>query len=369
MAVSDVSINTALNQQSKTALASSKLADDFSQFLTLLTVQLQNQDPLSPMDSTEFTNQLVAFAGVEQQINSNQKLDSLVALQLNDALSGAQSYVGKTVSYVSSEFDYTGEPMKVKYSMPSEAVTSKINILDETGKVVYSTEGGKTAGAHNFTWDGTLTSGGKAGPGTYEISIDAADSNEEPIEVTSVVNGRVRGTEMQNGQVFLLVGERAVAISTVISTNTNLNGVNDSLTMALNYVGLDVSYSNNEVLFNGTAPVSLNYSLESAADRSKYIVRNATGQVVYTGDAATTKGAHSLTWDGKRADGTTAPAGEYTISVEALDQNDNDVKVKTIATGRVTGIETLNGETHLIVDGGQSIPLAQILSASVPDEA
>ena len=78
--VSDVTINSALNQQQKTESAKTGLAEDFAQFLTLLTVQLQNQDPLSPMDTTEFTNQLVAFTGVEQQINTNQKLDSLVAM-------------------------------------------------------------------------------------------------------------------------------------------------------------------------------------------------------------------------------------------------------------------------------------------------
>ena len=102
--VSNVTINTALDQQSKTAAAQDKLATDFSQFLSLLTTQLQHQDPLSPMDTTEFTNQLVAFTGVEQQINTNQKLDSLVSLQLGNAMGSALGYVGLDVSYISSEF-------------------------------------------------------------------------------------------------------------------------------------------------------------------------------------------------------------------------------------------------------------------------
>ena len=83
--VGDVSIGTALNQQAQTNSSSVGLASDFNQFLILLTTQLQHQDPLSPMDTTEFTNQLVAFSGVEQQINTNQKLDSLVSLQLGNA--------------------------------------------------------------------------------------------------------------------------------------------------------------------------------------------------------------------------------------------------------------------------------------------
>src|SRR5262245_23655597 len=150
MAINPVSINTALDQQSKTDAASAGLATDFNDFLILLTTQLQNQDPLNPMDTTEFTNQLVAFAGVEQQINTNQKLDSLVSLGLGSALGNAQSYIGKVVSYVSSEFNYTGTPSDIRYSIGADAVSSKISIYDESGKVVYTAEAGKTAGVHNF---------------------------------------------------------------------------------------------------------------------------------------------------------------------------------------------------------------------------
>ncbi len=369
MAVSDVSFNTALAQQQNTSNATGKLAEDFSQFLTLLTIQLQNQDPLSPMDTTEFTNQLVAFAGVEQQINSNQKLDSLVALQLGNALSSAQSYIGKEISYVSTEFDYTGAPQTIKYSMGAEATTSKINIYDESGTIIYTADAGKTAGAHEFVWDGTTKSGNKAEPGTYEFKVEALDGADKPIDVSSVVSGRVRGTEMQNGQVFLLVGDRAVALSTVINTNTNGAGGNEGLTMALSYVGLDVTYNNNEVLFNGSAPVSMDYTLDENAVQSKYIVKNSSGQTVYVGNASLTEGSHTLTWNGQRSDGSTAPAGEYTIEIAALNSSDQPVDAQTIAGGRVTGVETKNGELRLVVDNTTSIPLIDILSANVPEDA
>ena len=77
---SDVTISNALNSQQSTLNSSAQLAEDFDSFLQLLTTQLQNQDPLSPLDTNEFTSQLVQFAGVEQQINVNQKLNSLVSL-------------------------------------------------------------------------------------------------------------------------------------------------------------------------------------------------------------------------------------------------------------------------------------------------
>jgi flagellar basal-body rod modification protein FlgD len=369
MAVSPVSINTALDQQSKTDAATGQLATDFNDFLILLTVQLQNQDPLSPMDTTEFTNQLVAFAGVEQQINTNQKLDSLVSLGLGSALGAAQSYVGKEISYVSSEFNHTGTPSKIKYSLASEAVTSKISIYDESGKVVYTAEAGKTAGVHDFIWDGSLTAGGKAAAGTYEVKIDAVDINGEAIQATSVVSGIVRGTETQNGQIFVLVGDRAVALQNVLNTGAPGSGTNsDGLTMALNYVGLDVTYNDNEITYSGSGPVNINYSLDQTAVQSQVIIKDSEGNVVYTGNASKTKGNHTLAWNGRFTDGSVAPAGEYTVTIDSINAMDQRINTKVIGSGRVTGVETNNGDIFLVVNG-ETIPLIDIFSANVPEEA
>lgn len=369
MAINPVSINTALDQQSKTDAASSQLSRDFNDFLILLTTQLQNQDPLSPMDTTEFTNQLVAFAGVEQQINTNQKLDSLVSLGLGQALGSAQSYVGRQISYISSEFNHTGTPSKIKYSLGAEAVTSKLSIYDEGGKVVYSVEAGKSAGVHDLVWDGTLNSGGKAEPGTYEVKVDALDINGEPVQATSVVSGLVRGTEAQNGQIYLLVGDRAVALSNVLNTGEPGMGNNnsDGLTMALNYVGLDVTYNDNEVAYSGSGNVNVNYTLKNTAAQSQVIVKDSTGTIVYSANASKAKGSHTLAWNGRFNDGTQAPAGEYTITIDAIDASDNRIDTQVVGAGRVTGVETDNGDIYLVVNG-ESILLMDILSANVPPE-
>lgn len=218
---SDVSLNTALQNQQKTADSKNKLADDFTQFLTLLTIQLQNQDPLSPMDTTEFTNQLVAFTGVEQQINANQKLDALVAMGLGNAFTGALQYVGLDVSYLSSEFQFAGaaKPAEISYALDKQSVETKISIYDETDKLVYSTKGSGKAGVNEFVWDGTTNAGGKAPAGTYEIKIDAIDSDDKGIKSSIVVNGSVRGVETQNGTLFLLVGDRAVPVANVLNAS------------------------------------------------------------------------------------------------------------------------------------------------------
>lgn len=217
---SDVNINTALKQQQQTGLTDKKLAEDFDQFLTLLTTQLQNQDPLSPMDSTEFTNQLVQFSQVEQQINQNKKLDSLVQLQLSNAFSSSLSYVGMDARYVSSEFSYDGQaPVDISYAISGDALSAKINIYDASGSLVYSGNGDSTTGSHDFTWDGKSTGGAQLEAGTYSVKIAALDADDAPVTTSTVVSGRVRGIETQNGSIYLLIGDRAVSIANVINAS------------------------------------------------------------------------------------------------------------------------------------------------------
>lgn len=368
--VSDVTLSSAVQSQANTQASSSALATDFSQFLTLLTVQLQNQDPLSPMETNEFTNQLVAFTGVEQQINTNQKLDDLVALNLGSSFSQAQNYVGKSISYVSSEFSYTGEPSAIRYSLPQNAAYSSIKVLNEAGAVVYETDGGKTAGAHEFTWYGETTAGGAAAPGTYEIVVDALDENDKAINATSVVTGRVNGVETQNGSIYLIVGDRAVSVANVLNTSeSNLAATtNSALTSALSYVGLDISYLNNEVYNDGTRPNNIIYNLERQADRAKLIVKDSNGSTVYIGDVDTDKGNNITTWDGTYTNGAKAPAGSYTFTIDAIDDDDARVPYTSQGSGIVTGVESKNNTVYLNV-GNQSIRLDKVLTANVPEES
>lgn len=216
---SDVNINSVLTNQQKNANATTKLASDFTQFLTLLTTQLKNQDPLSPMESTEFTNQLVNFTGVEQQINTNQKLDSLIAMNLGTGFSSALGYVGKNISYLSNEANFDGaKPVKITYAVTEgKPVTTKINIYDKDQRLIVSKDVSSATGAKEFVWDGKNKDGGTVPPGTYTIRVDALDQNDKPLKTSTVVSGRVKGIETQNGATMLLVGERAVAIGSVIN--------------------------------------------------------------------------------------------------------------------------------------------------------
>jgi flagellar basal-body rod modification protein FlgD len=218
--VADVTVSGALQQAAQTQDQSVTLAEDFNQFLTLLTTQLQNQDPLDPMDSTEFTNQLVQFSQVEQSINTNSKLDDLVSLQLGSISGVALGYVGMDVNYISREFNFNGETAsKVNYVLPRDAVESNINIFNEAGELVFSDTVPREAGPNEYVWNGQTNGGSIAEPGTYGIQIAAVDNDGNPIENSTVVSGNVRGIESQDGVIFLLVGERAVPLGQVVNAS------------------------------------------------------------------------------------------------------------------------------------------------------
>lgn len=214
---SDVTLTGAAASAQKTQVQSVKLAEDFNQFLTLLTTQLMNQDPLDPMDSTEFTNQLVQFSQVEQSINTNQKLDDMLALQLGSLSTVALGYVGMDVTYTSTEMNWDGaKPVTINYALEKNASVLKLNIYDEAGTLVRSMDAPKAAGGQKVAWDGKDNAGNVLAEGTYKLKIDAADNDQKPITVSTAVSGNVRGIEAQNGVIFLLVGERAIALNTII---------------------------------------------------------------------------------------------------------------------------------------------------------
>ena len=216
--VSDVTTTGQAIQASQNQQQAVGLADDFSQFLTLLTTQLQNQDPLSPLDSNEFTEQLVQFSQVEQGINTNSRLDDLISLQLGNAATSSLDYVGLDVSCVSAEVAHeTGETSTIRYSLEGAASSATINIFDESGQLVFSGDAENSPGAHVFEWNGRDLVNNELPTGTYVVRVDALDANDDTVETTTVVQARVRGIEQQDGVVFALVGERAVPIDSILT--------------------------------------------------------------------------------------------------------------------------------------------------------
>lgn len=226
----DVTLTEVLSNAQSTSQQSVTLAEDFDDFLVLLTTQLQNQDPLAPMDSTEFTNQLVQFSQVEQSINTNEKLDSLVQMQMSNLSSMALNFIGMEVTYPSVDLYYDGtDGSDIIYVFDEEVTDATLYIYDANDELVYSTPVEGATGTSSIEWDGIGDSGEEVEPGTYSIYISGFNGDEDSINATTVVSGLVHGVETQNGIPYLLIGDRAVQQTTVINAKyTGLNSVDET---------------------------------------------------------------------------------------------------------------------------------------------
>lgn len=202
-----------------TASARTSLATNFDTFLTLLTAQLKNQDPLSPMDSTEFTQQLTQMTGVQQQLLTNDLLTSLLAAQ-QGGLGGAATYIGQDITAAWSADKLTDGKATWSYELGGNATAAKLQVLDGTGKVVWTGNASElTTGTHDFTWDGKTTAGGQMSDGgVYTLKVTATNAaGTVPSQV--LMRGEVTGVEMYDGSPYLNVGNSIIPVSTVISLN------------------------------------------------------------------------------------------------------------------------------------------------------
>ncbi|WP_372707526.1 flagellar hook assembly protein FlgD [Brevundimonas sp.] len=213
----DAVSNTAATN--RIAAGSSLLASNFETFLTLLTSQLKNQDPLSPVDSNQFTAQLTQMAGVEQQLLTNDLLKSLVAAQSGGGLASAATYIGKDATAAWSATKMTDGKATWSYELGANAASAKLQVLDGSGKVVWEGDApDKTTGLHDFTWDGKATTGSNGQDGrVYSLRIVAKDAQGGALDAQVLTRGRITGVEMYDGEPYLTVGNSILPLSTVIA--------------------------------------------------------------------------------------------------------------------------------------------------------
>ena len=198
-------------------VASSTLADTFDTFLALLTTQLQNQDPLDPMKSEQFTSQLVQFAGVEQSINPNKKLEQLIELQTSSQLNTAVSYIGRIVEVVADELLLDNGAAKISYGLDHNAETTVITIVDLNGNAVRTINGEIAAGRHEFDWDGRDADGNVLTDGVYGFNVVAVDGDDETVDTVSASLGRVTGVEIVDDALWLNIGEMGVPFDSLFA--------------------------------------------------------------------------------------------------------------------------------------------------------
>ena len=195
--------------------AMAQLSGNFNTFLTLLTSQLKNQDPTSPMDSSTFTQQLVMYSQVEQQIGTNTNLKTLIGQGTTQLGAYATSYLGKAVSVTNGNASLSSGSAAWTYSLATTASSNTLTVTDANDKVVYSGNGATASGNHQFNWDGKDNNGNQLADGTYKLTVSAKASDGSAVTAQVASAGVVSEIDMTSGTPQLMVGGMKIGLGDI----------------------------------------------------------------------------------------------------------------------------------------------------------
>ncbi|HTP78740.1 MAG TPA: flagellar hook capping FlgD N-terminal domain-containing protein [Rhizomicrobium sp.] len=195
--------------------AQQQLSGNFDTFLTLLTTQLQNQDPLNPMDSNQFTQQLVEFSQVEQQINTNTNLQTLINQGASQSASYAVNYLGRNVTVTNGNASLTNGAANWTYNLGTQAAQTTLTVTDANGNVVYSAPGATTAGNNTFSWNGQNSNGAQEPNGVYTLQVKSTAADGSTVTTAVASSGTVSEVDMTSGTPQLVIGSMEVPLSDI----------------------------------------------------------------------------------------------------------------------------------------------------------
>ncbi|MET3899641.1 flagellar basal-body rod modification protein FlgD [Devosia sp. UYZn731] len=215
MAVSPLAGSSGTNPNAPAVASRAGIADNFDTFLNILTTQLKNQNPLDPMDTNQFTQQLVQFTGVEQQLKSNTYLEALMNASQSANKTDAVSYIGKEVTASGTTATLKAGGASWAYNAAANASDAKVTIKNAAGQVVYSESGSLNAGPGNFLWDGVGSDGQTKPDGVYTITIDGKNLNGANVAVNTSTVGVVTAVDFSGAEPILTVGSSKIRLSDV----------------------------------------------------------------------------------------------------------------------------------------------------------
>ncbi len=196
---------TASGSTSTTGVDSNTIAGNFQTFLTLLTTQLKNQSPLDPLDTNQFTQQLVQFAQVEQQLKQNDQLATLVKIEQNAQSTTALAFVGATVAVDGQTTALNNGQAAWSFNVP-KPVTATLTITNSTGQTVYTGNYTMNPGQQNFVWDGRDASGTQWPDGAYTLNITGKDASGQTISIPTEIEGIVDSVDLTQSPPQLSIG-------------------------------------------------------------------------------------------------------------------------------------------------------------------
>jgi flagellar basal-body rod modification protein FlgD len=192
------------------------LGANFTDFLNLLTTQLQNQDPTSPMDTNQFTQELVEFTGVQQSVATNSNLSTLISLTQGSQVLESSQVVGGTATVSSTDIALQSGTGTVTFTAPT-AEPVQIAIVDSSGNPILDGTLNAQAGTNSWVWNGQTNSGGTEPDGAYGIALETGTSGSNAAPLSFSVVGTATGLQNTSSGMVLDLGALQVPMGSVQS--------------------------------------------------------------------------------------------------------------------------------------------------------
>lgn len=219
MSIASLAASTGTTATSASAAASTAqttLNSNYQTFLKMLMTQLQNQDPTSPMDSSQFTQQLVEYSSVEQQIQTNSNLGTLISLSQSNQVMQSAGMVGHQVSVTSNQLSLQNGQAELQFNA-TQAGPVAISVTNATGSVVGSATVQATKGTNTWTWNGANAQGVTNADGAYNVTVTNAASGANNAAIPFTVVGTATGVAQSNGTANLSLGALTVPFANIVS--------------------------------------------------------------------------------------------------------------------------------------------------------
>lgn len=359
----------ATGNSSLTALASSykttdtKEKDDYlgrEAFLTMLVAQLQNQDPLNPMEGSDFSAQLAQFSSLEQLISLNTSMQSMADAFANSAETDASNYIGKEITGDVNSVEVSSGAASSGYYSLSKQSEVMVTISNAEGNVVKTLyPGEQIAGEYGLDWDGTDNGGNVVEDGSYTYQV-LANTGSGYAAIPTTITGKVDGVTYQNGKAYLDIDGVLMSPDSIVKVSDVKSDGEESMT-ALDYLGKNISYSSHLFGVEGgsVSGSNIKFELESQEDVTISIL-DAKGDVVNSVEVPaenTVTGQNAIKWDGTDSSGNQVADGIYSYAVKS-----DSGSAKSSESGEVTGIKYVNGTQYLVV--GEDSDLVSIASVT-----
>jgi flagellar basal-body rod modification protein FlgD len=228
MDTSAISSSTGTSSSGMTSALSGTSATSLGKqdFLKLLVAQLSHQDPLKPMENTEFVAQLAQFSNLEQLVSVNSNLELLQVSQMAMTNGQLAGLIGKEVEASGSTISLTkGGTAPINFTLDSNASEVTLKITDSKGNTVRTiTMSSASKGLNTTSWDGKDSNGNELASGSYKVAVSAKDSSGNSVSASSTFTGTVTGVTYEDGAAYLEIGSSTIPVSDIIAVREPKKG-------------------------------------------------------------------------------------------------------------------------------------------------